>query len=295
MSIIDDKTCRICLSPNSAFINILSTFHNRSVQEIIENLVRIKFDEFLQAPRFICQLCLSKLLQAESIIELCRKNHEFLTELSQIEEEPPLEVIEVAMEPEPSTSTFFCSSCGLEFDTKHKLIYHERTKHETTKIPSTSFSCDRCGRSFKLKSHIRNHMNVVHLKIKRFHCHICGFKMYSKTHYTTHLRTHSNVKEFTCPQCGKAFARKSTLDTHVKTHTGQRDYVCKFCSKSYTAHTDLKKHLSQHTNRKPYHCNLCDDGFVLKRQLFEHIKFKHPGQDTTSWLNGKTNWSELMR
>lgn len=326
MASIDDNTCRICLSPNSAFISVFGMFHKRSVKEIIENLVQIKIDEFLKSPKFICQLCLSKLLQAEAIIELCRKNHEFLVELLKIEEETAVEVDEIIIEEEfveqPATknnqleiqtlvrlsqlketpkktkqskSSFCCSTCGQQFDTRPKLSYHERTKHINTSSQPKNFTCDRCGRVLKQKSHVINHMNVVHLKVKRFHCHICNFKMYSKTHFTAHLKTHSNVKDFICPQCDKAFARKTTLETHLKTHTGQRDYVCKFCSKSYTAHTDLKRHLSHHTNKKPYSCNLCDDGFMLKRQLYEHIKSKHPGKDTSSWLNGKTNWSELMR
>ncbi|XP_070489884.1 gastrula zinc finger protein XlCGF7.1-like [Chironomus tepperi] len=313
MSAINDSSCRICLTSNSAFISVFGKFHNRLVKEIIENLVKIKIDEVLKSPKFICQLCLTKLLQAETIIDLCRKNHEFLSELSKIEEESAVtvdeiiieEIVEPSVEPsdieleievdEPQKSTFFCSACGQDFSTRQKLLYHEKTKHNTCNFEPQTFTCDRCGHIFKQKSHVINHMNVVHLKIKRFHCDICDFKMYSKTHYTSHLKTHSNVKDFICPQCDKAFARKTTLDTHLKTHTGQRDYICKFCSKSYTAHTDLKRHLSQHTNKKPYNCNLCNDGFTLKRQLFDHIRTKHPGKDTSSWLTGKTSWSELMR
>lgn len=64
---------------------------------------------------------------------------------------------------------FFCSFCGKEFQTRQKLIYHEKSQHSKLKLnqPIKPFTCDRCGMSFKQKSHMINHLNVVHLRIKR--------------------------------------------------------------------------------------------------------------------------------
>lgn len=121
---------------------------------------------------------------------------------------------------------------------------------------------------FKNKSHVMNHLNNVHLKIKRYQCNICGFAMYSKTHHTIHMKAHSNVREFKCTQCGKDFSRKESLLVHqrydesivnerlifiqfiYRTHTNERPYKCKFCDRSYTAHTDLKRHMFTHVSNR---------------------------------------------
>jgi uncharacterized Zn-finger protein len=106
---------------------------------------------------------------------------------------------------------------------------------------------------FKHKSHVINHLNVVHLRIKRYQCNICGFAMYSKTHHKNHLLSHSTIKEFKCIQCGKDFSRKESLIVHQRTHDGLRPYQCKYCDRSYTAHTDLKRHIFVHVRQFSTH------------------------------------------
>jgi hypothetical protein len=136
-----------------------------------------------------------RLLSAESIIDLARKNDQFLVSLSEASKVDNFEIVEdsdldreevfeleATWEPllklneqvqssrkKKEILTHFCSFCGGEFETRQKLLYHERTKHQPV-VSSQSlrpFCCDRCGQTFKSKSHIINHLNVVHLKIKR--------------------------------------------------------------------------------------------------------------------------------
>jgi uncharacterized Zn-finger protein len=114
-------------------------------------------------------------------------------------------------------SSFFCTYCFKDFNTRAKCLYHEKTKHETKPEVANlrPFTCDRCGLTFKHKSHVINHLNVVHLRIKRYQCNICGFAMYSKTHHTNHMKVHSNIREFKC-HCGKDFNRKEALVVHQR-------------------------------------------------------------------------------
>lgn len=44
-------------------------------------------------PKFICEQCFTSLLNAESIIDICRKNDAFLNELASVEEEVLVEVV----------------------------------------------------------------------------------------------------------------------------------------------------------------------------------------------------------
>lgn len=133
--------------------------------------------------------------------------------------EPLMQLNEKARTEASRTATnFYCTYCFQEFNTRAKCSYHEKTRHEPQLIDDDvkPFTCDRCGLKFKHKAHVFNHLNVVHLRIKRFQCKVCGFAMYSKTHHTTHMKTHSNIKEFKCEQCGKYFSRKEALFVHQR-------------------------------------------------------------------------------
>jgi len=129
--------------------------------------------------------------------------------------------------PAPETKPqkeLFCSPCGLCFNSKTKLAQHQQAYHKmnaTTVDADRPFTCDRCGHKFKNKSHMMNHLNVVHLRVKRYQCLHCTFAMYSKTHYTNHMKSHLKIKQVPCPQCGKKFAREETLKVHLRTHSGK--------------------------------------------------------------------------
>src|SRR5690349_3911019 len=125
---------------------------------------------------------MSKLLQAESIKNLCYVNEKFLLDLLEascvdtsifpdsqdqeeiiddetneviIEEcvdvvdwEPLLELNEKSKTSKKAVQTcFFCVHCFKEFNTRAKCLYHEKSKHLTK--PSVEnekkFTCDRCG------------------------------------------------------------------------------------------------------------------------------------------------------
>lgn len=42
MSVIDSKTCRICLSPNSAFVSVFGVWFKRPVDQIIHQVCKVK-------------------------------------------------------------------------------------------------------------------------------------------------------------------------------------------------------------------------------------------------------------
>lgn len=35
MKVMDEKSCRICLCANSAFVNVFGNFHDRSIEQIV--------------------------------------------------------------------------------------------------------------------------------------------------------------------------------------------------------------------------------------------------------------------
>ena len=83
--------------------------------------------------------------------------------------EPYLKINEKSKEKykKPSTN-YYCIHCFKEFNTRAKCLYHEKAKHQPKPLfEHRPFTCDRCGLTFKHKSHVINHLNVVHLRIKR--------------------------------------------------------------------------------------------------------------------------------
>lgn len=152
-------------------------------------------------------------------IEVVEPESSSRSDTESIDWEPFVQLNEKSRVKSNSTgSAFLCTHCFKSFDTRAKCSYHMKTKHENKQPQNDmkSFTCDRCGTKFKHKSHVINHLNVVHLRIKRYQCNVCGFAMYSKTHHTTHMKTHLNIKEFKCEQCGKDFGRKEALMVHLR-------------------------------------------------------------------------------
>lgn len=132
--------------------------------------------------------------------------------------EPLIALNKQSKEKKRPKTNFYCSFCFKEFNTRAKCIYHEKMKHlpKPANADEKHITCDRCGMKFKHRSHIINHLNVVHLRIKRYQCNVCGFRMYSKTHHANHMISHSNVREFKCQQCDKDFSRKEALIVHQR-------------------------------------------------------------------------------
>uniref|UniRef100_A0A8C9X053 C2H2-type domain-containing protein n=1 Tax=Sander lucioperca TaxID=283035 RepID=A0A8C9X053_SANLU len=75
--------------------------------------------------------------------------------------------------------------------------------HWNTHIRETFFECDFCGKTFKLKCHLYEH-----------------------------LRVHTGEKPYSCEMCGKVFRRSTELTVHMKSHTGRNPYSCNTCGKN---------------------------------------------------------------
>lgn len=57
-------------------------------------------------------------------------------------------------------------------------------------------TCPTCGRAYKLKSSLRNHMKWECGKEPQFKCAHCSYRAYQKVHVTRHtLRVHNGVAE----------------------------------------------------------------------------------------------------
>ncbi|KAK7930366.1 hypothetical protein WMY93_006761 [Mugilogobius chulae] len=160
----------------------------------------------------------------------------------------------------------------------------------------TPYSCSECGRSFKKKAYVRQHM-LSHSDERPHKCPECGktFKMkknlklhmmyfsearpYSRSEFTARRSnaTPPTEKPHKCSLCPRGFPRKDDLNEHLKT----RHHMCTVCDEIFPNRSKLKKHLRSYKRERrkdpvlppgPVFCSICGAGFVEKSDLSLHMR-----------------------
>lgn len=166
---------------------------------------------------------------------------------------------------------FSCETCGKKFKVKGDLTNHIRFSHKEQPV-----ICDVCGKTCLNSNSLYVHQKFAHYKAK-YECQICKRRMVSQENLNEHmLRQHERRENVVCEECGKTFSRNSRLKVHMRIHTGDKPYTCTVCNKSFARRTALKQHLLIHTGIRPYVCDICGKSFTQKPGLISHRK-SHPG------------------
>nr|XP_029710926.1 zinc finger protein 34-like [Aedes albopictus] len=211
-----------------------------------------------------------------------------------------------------SENKYKCRYCGRWFRARSSWYNHE-LKHRNAigkeEKLEREFLCEVCAKGFKTKKQLKDHLEIVHQGVKRYHCDICKKSFTRNGSLAEHkLIQHAGIKQFACNVCGKTFGKEDSLKTHRSIHLGRR-FRCEVCSKTFlkraflTAHvakyhpTDetpkvnsceickkvfsssshLKDHLKIHSDERPESCKLCGASFRQKQQLKVHM-YQHLGK-----------------
>ncbi|VDN13014.1 unnamed protein product, partial [Dibothriocephalus latus] len=87
---------------------------------------------------------------------------------------------------------------------------------------------------------------------------------------------------YCCTDCGLTYARKQSLDRHISVvHHQEATFVCEYCDFEATDRTTFSEHMARHFNLKDVACEFCNHRCISKRELKDHILFKH--QDERSY------------
>ncbi|CAD7093403.1 unnamed protein product [Hermetia illucens] len=135
-----------------------------------------------------------------------------------------------------------CSICSQGFKVAYSLAAHF-DKHSEVR----GFDCEECGKAFKNRPSLKQHVRLVHLKIKKYFCEFCRKKFTLPEELKSHKLIHRDEKPFKCEVCGKCFRRKNGHVAHMRVHNGDI-YTCEICGKSCKSHSRLSDHIMTHTS-----------------------------------------------
>ena len=154
-----------------------------------------------------------------------------------------------------------------------------------TAMGGSQFSCVYEGCDATRTSHqaMKDHVDSVHLKIKKFECSICDYKCSLKQCLTSHLRgIHGQGKEqIPCPYEGCHVRRlsNSAIQLHVDSvHLKIKKHFCHLCQYSCCDSNSLNIHLrGVHDFGGKYTCSFpdCSTKCVTKAALTNHVNNKH--------------------
>ena len=116
------------------------------------------------------------------------------------------------------------------------------------KSSNYKFKCDRCDKKFSYSSHLKIHVDSVHLGVK-LKCEFCNYQSTTKGNLKSHINTvHFKLKPFQCDECDQSFGRSGDLKRHVDSVHKKIRFHCSFddCVKSFTFKTNLSEHLKLH-------------------------------------------------
>lgn len=209
--------------------------------------------------------------------------YENMNELSQKYEETE-ETITIPKKKKKDFSghSSLCPICGNEY-TGGSLRHHLKT-HEDSKTNPDVFPCDTCGKIYKSKSGLSDHIKVNHLKSQNYDCPECGEKFDTKYNKKYHIQKFHTDIRFKCQICSYSGVTASLLKKHMRRHTGEarpRTHVCKYesCGKSFIFPIHLREHEAHaHLGKRLFKCDSCDKSYTTSKCLEFHYKTKHIGK-----------------
>lgn len=141
---------------------------------------------------------------------------------------------------------FVCEFCQKSFRRSYQLKVHLEL-HTT----SPELLCPICKRGQKnseeLADHIKSHED------KRLQCPWCGKLFTRGSHLTEHQNAvHLKLRPFKCEFCDQAFGDRKARKYHQKSHTEERPLTCSVCKRGFKLQNAFARHINEsgHTSEE---------------------------------------------
>ena len=173
--------------------------------------------------------------------------------------------------------SYCCDVCDKVFSSKFQsLPEHYFRVHEQLE---TTYQCDDCIVSTKMKTHMVTHQRNVHLKLHPYFCDVCNFRKSSKTGIVQHISiVHLDMKDFTCKYCSKKYSSAQNLREHLKFghhHVSRSSFDCFDCGRHFSSKNGMESHIYKNHYFMLPQCDQCSCYITEKTKFFAHWKSVH--------------------
>ncbi|XP_071352846.1 PR domain zinc finger protein 10 isoform X2 [Trachinotus anak] len=165
---------------------------------------------------------------------------------------------------------FKCTHCGKAFRDKDKLDQHLRVHGRD----AYTFSCHICSKSFMSDSALEDHL-LVHTENRSYSCLLCPETFERLDLLKDHVGVHAVDGCFTCPSCKKTFTDFIQVKKHIRCFHSEKIFQCPDCEKAFCRPDKLRLHMLRHSDRKDFLCSTCGKQFKRKDKLREHMQRMH--------------------
>lgn len=166
-----------------------------------------------------------------------------------------------------------CHECDIPFETFVDVTKHFRIAHPDT--PGYLICCDK---KFTKRSSLLEHVEF-HDKSVAYKCVVCGRNFKGKSILRNHVRKfHVELQDKAiCTVCGKEFSNKYTLKTHMKNHLVDetRQFECYICKKSVKNHLKLLDHFKYRHDPAHNRTSICHVCSKVVTRLEIHMATVH--------------------
>ncbi|KAG5269059.1 hypothetical protein AALO_G00197830 [Alosa alosa] len=165
---------------------------------------------------------------------------------------------------------FKCSQCGKAFREKDKLDQHLRFHGRD----ACALTCHVCNKGFLSTGALEDHLQL-HADQRTYACLFCTDSFDRLELLKEHVRIHMVDGCFSCPSCKKSFTDFIQVKKHVRSFHSEKIFQCTECDKAFCRPDKLRLHMLRHSDRKDFLCSTCGKQFKRKDKLREHMQRMH--------------------
>ncbi|XP_026988412.1 PR domain zinc finger protein 10 isoform X1 [Tachysurus fulvidraco] len=165
---------------------------------------------------------------------------------------------------------FKCTLCGKAFREKDKLEQHMRFHSRE----GCRYTCHQCSKGFLSSTVLEEHLQM-HLEQRNYSCLFCPESYDRLELLKEHVSVHLVNGFFSCPSCKKTFTDFIQVKKHVRSFHSEKIFQCMECDKAFCRPDKLRLHMLRHSDRKDFLCSTCGKQFKRKDKLREHMQRMH--------------------
>jgi len=149
-------------------------------------------------------------------------------------------------------------------------------------IMDQGYECTECGYKSRHRSHLKDHINAMHLEAK-FKCDLCDYETKYKNRIKSHRVSVHKIGGLPCPSCPYVASEPWVLSQHMKLMHKVKDgagtdvtmFKCNYCDYQSLQKSHMRCHERAIHKQVLLTCELCGYQSKWKSRLNSHIKAKH--------------------